>query len=71
LERLLILIRFALLGAFHLKELNNSSVREKRILSIATAFVIISGALALIATAFIIITVVPDKGQREETLPAP
>jgi len=38
---------------------------------IGTAFVIVSGLLALIATAFIIVTVVPDKGQRDETLPAP
>jgi len=35
---------------------------------LATAFVIFMGLLALGATALIIITVVPDKGQREETL---
>jgi len=38
---------------------------------IGTAFVIASGLLALIAVVFTVITVVPDKGQRDETLPAP
>ena len=55
--------------------LGDSSSKEKRVLAdysfIGTVFVAICGLLIFVATLLILITVLPDKGQRDETLETP